>query len=156
MFAPSTHESANITRASARQTGPVRLPLIFTHAIYADGLMPSHPFRTYLEMFRRRAGFSRPEIGFLVGAMDGKNVSNHERLARYPKLHTALAYAVIFDVPVDHIYEGLAREIRDEMKARARGLTRKLGKTKQTKLTQKKIAALNRIVSGEGIIPPMP
>ena len=83
--------------------------------------------------------------------MDGKSVSNHERLARYPKLHTALAYAVIFNAPVDHLYEGLAREIRSEMKARARGLARRLSKGRQTKLVKKKIAILNRLVADEGV-----
>ena len=39
--------------------------------------MGINPFTTYLETFRLRTGLSRPELAFLLGAMDGKTVARH-------------------------------------------------------------------------------
>lgn len=100
---------------------------------------------TYLETFRRRAGFSKSELAFLLGAMDSKTIRRHERGLRIPKLITVLGYGLILDATVEHLYEGLVLEVHESVRARARGLCRRLSKLPVSKKNKRKMSILTRL-----------
>ena len=107
--------------------------------------MGINPFTTYLETFRLRTGLSRPELAFLLGAMDGKTVARHERAMRVPLLRTAVAYGIVLDVSFEELYEGLALEVQADLRSRARGLRRQIQRRPATARNLRKIEVLSRI-----------
>lgn len=110
--------------------------------------MSSNPFTTYLETYRLRTGFSRSELAFLLGAMDGKTITRHERGKRLPMLRTALAYGLVLEASVEDLYEGLVVEVHDAMRTRARGLRSQIRRRKWAKANQRKIEILARLADG--------
>jgi DNA-binding XRE family transcriptional regulator len=104
---------------------------------------------TYLETYRLRTGFSRAELAFLLGAMDGKTVTRHERGTRLPKLRTALGYGLILEASIDQLYEGLVIEVHGDVRARARGLCRHIRKLPRNKKNERKIEILRRLAGDE-------
>ena len=111
--------------------------------------MRTNPLTSYLEMYRLRTGFTRSELGFLLGALDGKSVTRHERGRRTPVLRTALAYCHILQVPVEVLYEGLTVEALDGVQVRARALRLTLRKRPVTKKNSTKLRILNRLLAEE-------
>jgi DNA-binding XRE family transcriptional regulator len=75
----------------------------------------------YLRAHRRRCGLSQRELGILVGYGHGHVISKHERSQSAPPLLIALAYEVVFDIPVGQLFTGfrsvvtesVARNMRD-------------------------------------------
>ena len=112
--------------------------------------MRTNPLTSYLETYRLRTGFSRAELGFLLGALDGKSVTRHERGRRIPLLRTAIAYSLILQVAVDVLYEGLAFDVVDGVGARARALRITLAKRRQSKRNDGKLRILNRLIARGG------
>jgi len=78
----------------------------------------------YLRAHRRRCGLSQRELGILVGYGHGHAISKHERSKTEPPLLVALAYEIVFEIPVGQIFTGfraavmesVARNV-DELKA---------------------------------------
>ena len=60
----------------------------------------------YLRTHRKRAGMSQRELGLLIGYKHEGQVSRHERSKTVPPLLTALAYEIIFRVPVSAMFPG--------------------------------------------------
>jgi DNA-binding XRE family transcriptional regulator len=60
----------------------------------------------YIRVHRRRCGLSQRELGILVGYQHGYAVGQHERSRAQPSLLTALAYEIVFEVPVAQIFTG--------------------------------------------------
>jgi transcriptional regulator with XRE-family HTH domain len=112
--------------------------------------MEDQPLTTYLRTYRQRTGFTQPEVAFLIGGMDGKVVSRHERGERRPALHTVLKYAFVLDVAIVELYEGLSAEIRAEICIRVRGLVRTTKRERQTARSDRKLESLNRIILKSG------
>lgn len=112
--------------------------------------MEDQPLTTYLRTYRQRTGFTQPEVAFLIGGMDGKVVSRHERGERRPALHTVLKYAFVLDVGVVDLYEGLSAEIQAEMCTRVRGLIGTLKRGRQTTRRDRKLESLSRIILKTG------
>ena len=111
--------------------------------------MRTNPLTSYLETYRLRTGFTRSELGFLLGALDGKSVTRHERGHRTPVLRTALAYSHVLQVSVEILYEGLAVEALDGVRVRARALRLTLRKRPVTKQNVAKIRILSRLLAEE-------
>jgi DNA-binding XRE family transcriptional regulator len=107
--------------------------------------MSKQAFKTYLETYRLRTGFSRAELAFLIGAMQGKNVTRHEKGKSLPVLRTLLAYSLILDARVEDLYEGLHYEIHEELRARARGLCRRISERPKSKMNKRKVEILKRL-----------
>jgi hypothetical protein len=63
--------------------------------------------RNRLRSHRKRSGLSAREIGALIGYKNYWQVSRHERLVSAPPLLAALAYEVLFQVPVSAIFVGM-------------------------------------------------
>ena len=77
----------------------------------------------YLLTHRKRASLTQEETAFLLGGkgMDkGIKVCRDEKGKRLPSLETALAYSVIYDVPVNELFVGLYEEIQQNVAKRAK------------------------------------
>ena len=68
------------------------------------------PLANYLHVYRKKTGLTQREMGMLLGGLKEGTISRHERFHSLPPLLTALAYEVIFDVPIGDLYSGL-REV---------------------------------------------
>jgi transcriptional regulator with XRE-family HTH domain len=67
----------------------------------------------YLTTYRRRSGLSQRELGLLLGYKNRGEVSRHEQHKASPPLSIALAYQVIYQVPVSTLFLG----VHDAVKA---------------------------------------
>jgi transcriptional regulator with XRE-family HTH domain len=68
--------------------------------------MKHHTLGNYLKAHRRQSGLSQRDVGKLLGHHDGGHVSRHERSRSVPTLANAIAYELIFRVPVAAIFVG--------------------------------------------------
>lgn len=107
--------------------------------------MSSHPLSNYLRMYRRRAGFSQDDVALLLGVKSGAKVCRYEKRRRVPTLQTALAYEVIFRVPVRELFRGAYQKLENEVSKRAERLARQLHKASPSRLTERKANALRAI-----------
>ena len=107
------------------------------------------PLESYLKTYRRRSGFSQDEVAFLLGSASGQKVSRYEHRVRRPPLETALAYEVIFQIPVSALFAGLYQRVEKRSIARAQDLTEKLLSASARRATPRKLAVLQAITSGQ-------
>ena len=69
----------------------------------------------YLRAHRRRRGLSQRDLGLLAGYNNAWQVSRHERSKTAPPLLVALAYGVIFRVPVAELFAGFQSAVTDSV-----------------------------------------
>lgn len=90
-------------------------PSVATCACYREGKvgtnrlhrMPDRVLDNYLRAQRKHAGLTQQEIGRLLGYRKPWQVGRHERSQTTPPLLIALAYEVIFQVPVAALFTGM-------------------------------------------------
>lgn len=81
----------------------------------------------YLITQRKKTGLSQSEMGRLLGYRNPGQVSRHERSKSVPPLTTALAYEVIFRMPVSEIFAGIHAGIKDGLEDKLNRLEGELG-----------------------------
>jgi DNA-binding XRE family transcriptional regulator len=81
----------------------------------------------YLRAQRKKAGLSQREIGKLLGYRDPGTVVCHEQARTIPPLRTALAYELIFGVPVSAIFIGIHTSVTREVEERLSHFEGELG-----------------------------
>ncbi len=113
----------------------------------------SHKLNNYLRTYRKRAGLSQAEVAFLLGGQSGTKVSRYERAARQPTLQTALAYEVIFAIPVRALFAGMCHKVEQPIVKRAQVLARKLNTAKPDRLTTRKLQVLQAVASAPASVP---
>jgi DNA-binding XRE family transcriptional regulator len=64
--------------------------------------MQHHP--NHLRTHRRQSGLSQHDVGTLIGYEKQWQVSRHERASTDPPLFVAIAYEVVFHVPVSTLF----------------------------------------------------
>lgn len=101
----------------------------------------------YLLANRKRLALSQAEVAFLLGTHSGAKVCRNERFVREPSLSTALAYEVIFQRPTSELFGGLYQQIEQEVAARAKTLTFRTNRGKQSPRTLHKRQALISIAA---------
>lgn len=72
----------------------------------------------YVKAQRRKSGLTQRELGKLLGYKDPGQVSRHERAESVPSLEAALAYEVIFRMPVAVIFLGIREAIARDVETR--------------------------------------
>jgi len=77
--------------------------------------MKTHKLENYLRSHRRRAGLTQREVAFLIGCRDGAQISRYEKRRRLPPLETALAWEIIFGIPVSELFAGMHEAIGDDV-----------------------------------------
>jgi len=80
----------------------------------------------YLRAQRRKSGLSQSEVAFLLGRMNGAQVSRYEKRRRLPSVETALACEAIFGVPVAELFAGVRDSIGKDIERRRKELSSKL------------------------------
>lgn len=101
----------------------------------------------YLRTYRKRAGLSQEEMAFLLGCQSGAKVSRYERFSRQPTLQTAVAYEVIFGIPVRDLFAGLGQKAERPVIKRAQLLIQKLKTAEPDRLTLRKLQMLEAVAS---------
>jgi transcriptional regulator with XRE-family HTH domain len=99
----------------------------------------------YLRTYRRRLRFSQDEVAFLLGTKSGTKVSRYEQGMREPGLETALAYEVLFGMPLKELFAGKAERIERTIAERAQDLLTQLASRPDT--DPQKIEALRVLAS---------
>jgi transcriptional regulator with XRE-family HTH domain len=80
----------------------------------------------YLRTYRKRAGFTQEEMSFLLGCRSGAKVSRYEHFIMKPGLKTALAWEIIFRIPLREILSGMFEEVEEKTVKQAELLIKKL------------------------------
>ncbi len=80
------------------------------------------PFSIYLRTYRKRFGLTQREVALLVGMETGQIVSRHESRVRMPSIETAVAYSLLFDVPLRALFPEIYHEVEELMLRRALAL----------------------------------
>jgi transcriptional regulator with XRE-family HTH domain len=106
-------------------------------------LSPKLP--NYFRTYRRRAGLSQDEIAFLLGGQSGAHVCHYERFRRTPSLKTALAFAAIFQTPIQLLCAGEHQKAEKAVRRRARRLSARLATENPDPPTARKLAMLESI-----------
>ena len=86
----------------------------------------------------------------LLGCRDGGKVSRYERFHREPNLRTALAYEVIFNVPVRELFAGASQKVERKTLRKIGLLGRRLSRREQTHQIAHKLEALAACVRVTG------
>jgi transcriptional regulator with XRE-family HTH domain len=76
----------------------------------------------YLKAYRKKSGLSQRDLAKLLGYKDAGQVSRHERAASNPPLAVALAYELIFRVPIGSLFAGMRTEVVREVEAKLKGM----------------------------------
>lgn len=95
----------------------------------------------YLKTFRRRAGLSQRDLGFLMGYSPGV-ITRYERGRRVPSLATALAFEAALGVPVNQLFSGMSQQIGDEVDDRVVILAKGISPESRTRRLQRKLGWL--------------
>ncbi len=82
----------------------------------------------YLKAHRKKSGLTQREIGKLLGYEDAGQISRHERSASVPPLEVALAYELIYRVPIAAIFAGMRDTIGRNVERKLREMEAALGK----------------------------
>ena len=117
--------------------------------------MASHQLENYLKTYRRKSGLTQREVAFLLGSMNGAQLSRYERRRRLPPLRTALAFEAIFKVPVAKLFggvsDGVNREVSDRIEALGTRLQDRRNHGRHKLLIQRKLTwiqeRLGRLIS---------
>ena len=100
-----------------------------------------------LRAHRRRCGLSQRDLAQLVGYLREWQISRHERSEASPPLHIALAYEVIFGIPVSKLFRGIHAKVTEEVRSKIYGMQRDAEQSTRapsTKATQRKQQWLNQ------------
>lgn len=112
--------------------------------------MASHKLPNYLRVYRKRLGLSQHEVGFLLGWCDASQPSRYEHFSRTPTLRTALALAVILQVPVYELFLGEYQNVENAVCRQAQRLDARLTAESPDRRTARKLSALKMIMSANG------
>src|ERR1700683_4916095 len=108
--------------------------------------MAVHKLENYLKTYRKRAGISQKEMGYLLGAHDGAEASRYEHFKRMPSLETALFYEAVFQAPVSELFAGVYEKAERAAARRAKLLRKRLGTN--GKSSDRKIKLLAEMAQG--------
>jgi transcriptional regulator with XRE-family HTH domain len=81
----------------------------------------------YLRAHRKRSGLSQQEVAAILGCGDAAAVSRYEWTHSLPPLPIALAFEVVFMVPVSQLFSGLHEAVGHSVEQRLSDLEAELG-----------------------------
>ena len=112
-----------------------------------DDAMSKAPLTMHFRTHRKRSNLSREEIAFLIEELSGSTVSRHEAGSRAPSLADALAYEVLFGIPVSALFQGEYERARARTETQAIRLLGKLKRgAKETAVIRQKILFLEDLL----------
>lgn len=112
------------------------------------------PFSIYLRTYRKKFGLTQREAALLVGMETGQIVSRHESKVRMPGLKTAIAYQIVFDVPLRALFPEIYHEVELGVLRRAealRSMLEALGDAPRTKHKLRRLEEMIRLIESPDI-----
>jgi transcriptional regulator with XRE-family HTH domain len=101
------------------------------------------PLSNYLRFHRKRIGLSQQELGTLLGYIGQGQVKRHERSNSLPKFATAIAYEILFQVPIADLFPAARnraeQEIEERIDALKEVLEQRSGKDRYAAMTARKL-----------------
>lgn len=88
-------------------------------------------YSIYLRTYRKKFGLTQHEVAELVGMDTGQIVSRHEGQTRIPNFKAAIAYQIVFDVPLRALFPELYKEVEREVLERACALRDRIEQEKE-------------------------
>ena len=73
--------------------------------------MTSDQIANYLQILRRKSGFSQSELALVLGILSESQLSRHERSACVPGLLAALGYEALFHKSISEIFPVFYRTV---------------------------------------------
>ena len=104
------------------------------------------PFSIYLRTYRKKFGLTQREAADLVGMESGQIVSRHESKERVPNLMTAIAYQIVFDVPLRAMFPELYQKIEQGVLQRACALRDELLAARPSQRNVHKLRCLQEMI----------
>lgn len=88
--------------------------------------MTSEPIASRLRTLRKKSGLTQAELAEILGFDAETPISEHERSRVVPNLLTAMAYEVIFRVPIADQFPGLFKAVEESVEIRLAQLEKRL------------------------------
>jgi transcriptional regulator with XRE-family HTH domain len=88
--------------------------------------MTSDRVVNYLQVLRRKSGFSQSELALTLGGVSESQISRYERSASMPALIAALGYEALFHQSISEIFPGLYHTVSSGVEERLLRLERLL------------------------------
>jgi len=107
----------------------------------------SRKLPNYLRTYRKRFDLSQGDVAFLLGVKSGAKVSRNETFKCVLDLQTALAFQVLFDIPVAELFAGIYEQVEKETSERARILVHKMQNMASERSASRKADLLRTIAS---------
>ena len=108
-----------------------------------------HIHHNYLRSYRKKTDITASDIGFLLNLPEFSNISRWEKGHRTPSLEMILLYHLLFEVPIEDLFERQKNGLNSYLLNRLELLLNELKKHEQTRKVVSRIAfltkALNRL-----------
>ena len=104
------------------------------------------PFSIYLRTYRKKFGLTQHEAALLVGMETGQIISRHESKSRTPSFKTAVAYQIVFDVPLRALFPEIVHEVEYQVLKCAISLKEKLRSARPTQRIAHKLRCLDALI----------
>jgi DNA-binding XRE family transcriptional regulator len=108
--------------------------------------MTSEPIASRLRTLRKKSGLTQTELAEILGFNAETPISEHERSQVVPNLLTAMAYEVIFRVPIADQFPGLFKAVEANVEIHLAELEKRLhdseAKGRDATLTARKLEFL--------------
>lgn len=72
----------------------------------------------YLRLFRKRSHLTQSDIAYILQLPDYANVSRWEQGHRKPNLETLITYHLLFNIPIESLFERQRHELKGRVKER--------------------------------------
>lgn len=80
--------------------------------------MQAKKLQNYLRTYRKKSGLSQKDLALLVGRESASVVSRYEAGSRTISLETAVAFSVVYGVPLGDLFAGMVSKVEEETIAR--------------------------------------
>ncbi len=81
----------------------------------------------YLRIHRRKIGLSQRELSEVLGCTSPESICKHEWTRSMPPLKVAIAYEIVYRIPISELFGGIRDEIAKGIQERLRRLEKDLG-----------------------------
>lgn len=95
---------------------------------------------------RKLSGLTQEDIAILIGASSPSQISRYEGRARNPDLKAAIAYSILFEVPMSVLFPELFREINRHINVRAKYLEGELAATESALHQKYRLEVLSKLI----------
>jgi transcriptional regulator with XRE-family HTH domain len=103
--------------------------------------------KNYLSKFRKRTDITQSDIGFLLNMPDNVTICRYEQGERKPPVEMVLLYHLLFDVPMQSLFEIQKDNLNEDLIVRIRQLINELKQHAPSQRIRSRIAFLMEALS---------